>query len=192
MSTGGPSQVRRSFPNEANLPVHRAGILRDLSKMRKTNVLIILFLLLWLILICKGIQAISITVTGSWSETIDASDLQAGPGSDLNSTYTSASGQISVSIKIGKPKSWEVNVSKSDTNWHPDLGLSVRRTGPGTGEGSISGGTSWLEVNSIPQEFFTGMSKRDDVPVQLEVTGMSVNVPPDDYVTTVIYEIVEI
>lgn len=43
-------------------------------------------------------QQIDISVTGSWTETIDASDLQSEPGTDLVDTYTSAGDQVSVSI----------------------------------------------------------------------------------------------
>ena len=160
--------------------------------MRKINVFTILFSLFCLVVVGKGIQAISIDVIGNWSETIDSSDLQYGAGSDLNPTYTSAPDLISIGIRVGTPKDWRVNVRKVDTNWPAAFQLSVKRTGPGTGKGSIMGGTSWLEVDSSWQEFFIGKSKRDDIPVQLELAGVSVQIPPGTYITTIYYEVEEI
>ena len=53
-------------------------------------------------------QQIDISVMGSWTETIDASDLQSEPGTDLVDTYTSAEGQVSVSIdKVVNGNSWD-------------------------------------------------------------------------------------
>lgn len=159
--------------------------------MRKVNGLIILFLLSWLAVIGREIQAISITVTGSWSETIDESDLQAGPGSDLRAKYTSAKDQISIDIG-DTAANWEVNVSKFDTNWHPDFQLSVKRTSKGTGPGSIKGGNSGQQVTDVSQQFFYGSETRDNVEVQFKLDGVSVQIPPDTYLTTVYYEVVEI
>ena len=137
-------------------------------------------------------QAQEITVTGSWTETIDVTDLQGGPGTDLVDTYESATDQIEVEIKGKKTKDWRVDVSKVDTNWHTDLVLSVKRTADGIGSGGISGGTSYQEVTSIDSEFFRGGKNRKNVTVQLRLSNMSANVPTDTYTTTVYYTVVGI
>ena len=158
--------------------------------MRKINGFIILFFLLWFI--CRGIQAISITVTGSWSETIDASDLQAGAGSDLINSYESTPNSALVEIKGAGQKNWRVDIRKMDINWHTDFRLYVRRTGDGSGSGSISGGISYQEVTDFDQAFFDGARNRSDIPIQLRLTDVSVQIPPNTYSTEVWYTVVDI
>ena len=135
-------------------------------------------------------RAIQVTVTGNWTLVIDETDLQAGPGSDLNPQYSSASDQITVNI-TNTGKNWTVYIQGSFSNWHSDLSLDIMRTSNGTGPGTISGGTSWLQVTSSSQQFFIGSKRRDNVYVQCRLNGMSVQIPPDTYTATVIYTIVE-
>ena len=106
-------------------------------------------------------------------------------------TYESLTNQILVEVKVARVKTWRVDVSKTDSNWHTDFTLSVQRTGNGTGAGSISGGTSYQEVTSTDIEFFSGDKNRKDIPVQLRLSGMSVDVAPDTYTTTVYYTVLE-
>ena len=139
----------------------------------------------------KGEAAEEITVTGSWPETIDASDLVAGAGSDLIATYESNSDQIVLDIDVGGGN-FRVDVSKINTNWHSDFQLYVRRTSDGTGGGKISGGTSYQEVTDTYQSFFTFKKDRTGINLQLKLSGTSVQVAPDTYTTTVCYTIVKI
>jgi len=140
---------------------------------------------------CGGIcWAISITVTGSWSETIDALDLQAGAGSDLISTYESAAEAVSIDISATSGN-WGLDVKKIDTNWHSNLHLHVKKTSDGTGSGSISGGDSYQEVTDIDQSFFSGNGDRSNVNVQLKLNGVSIQVPPDTYTTTIYYTVTD-
>ncbi|GAI92122.1 unnamed protein product [marine sediment metagenome] len=139
----------------------------------------------------KGEAAKVITVTGSWSETIDASDLVAGAGSDLIGTYESNSDQIVLDIDVGGGN-FRVDVSKINTNWHSDFQLYVRRTSDGTGDGEISGGTSYQEITDTYQSFFTLKKDRTGINLQLKLSGVSVQVAPDTYTTTAYYTIVKI
>lgn len=139
----------------------------------------------------KGEAAVSITVSGSWSLSIDASDLVAGAGSDLIGTYQSNSDQIVLDIDVGKGN-FRVDVSKINTNWHSDFQLYVRRTSDGTGSGKISGGTSYQEVTDTYQSFFTFKKDRTGINLQLKLSGVSVQVAPDTYTTTVYYTVVKI
>ncbi len=142
------------------------------------------------ITIWEKIQAIDITVTGSWFLTIDASDLQAGAGSDLNPTYLSATDQIGIDIE-NTSTSWVVSVRGAVTKWPPGVTFYIRRTTDGTGSGSISGGTSWQQVAGANQQFFTGSLTRINVGVQCGLTGVSIQITPDTYSGTVIYTVTE-
>jgi hypothetical protein len=136
--------------------------------------------------------AVSITVSGSWFETIDQSDLAGGAGSDLVSTYESAADQVVIDITgVGK-KGWRVDVRKIDSGWYGDLHLCVHRTSDGTGPGSISGGTSYQEIGDTYQQFFTGESNRRDIYVQLMLDGVSARMPCGNYHTTVYYTVMEV
>jgi hypothetical protein len=142
------------------------------------------------VIFCSHIRAQDITVTGSWSETIDGSDLQSGAGSDLIDTYESQSDQIIIDITGAGMDSWRVDVSKVDGNWHGNFQLYVRRTSDGIGVGPINGGTTYQEVTDTDQSFFDSQQSRTDIHVQLKLEGVSIQIPPDTYSTTVYYTVV--
>ncbi|MEW5768087.1 MAG: hypothetical protein AB1797_10785 [bacterium] len=160
--------------------------------MKKTvTKFLILSVILGLIPIYKKAQAApNITVTGSWSEIIDASDLQAGPGSDLINSYESASNAISIEITGTGQANWQVNVKKIDTDWPSSFYLYVKRTSDGIGGGSISRGTFYQEVTETDKDFFEGQANRSDIHLQLKLGGVSVQIPPGTYTTTVYYTVI--
>ena len=131
-----------------------------------------------------------ITITGSWSLVIDASDLQSGPGSDLEPQYASADDQIIVDI-IHTNRRWSVTVHGVVNHWHNDLSVYLRRRSDGSGPGWISGGTCWQKVSLTPQYFFQGNKRRTDIDVQCGLDGVSIQVPPDTYSGSIIYTVVE-
>ncbi len=140
----------------------------------------------------QNIQAPEITVTGSWALTIGIGDLQGGPGSDFNSTYESAVDQIIIDIKGKKVADWRVYVSKVDITWDNRMLLYVRITDPGTGPGSLSGGSTYQQITDTDQEFFSGGKNRQNIEAQLQLDGMTVEIPQNTYTTTVYYTVIEI
>lgn len=149
---------------------------------------LVLILLVALLLFDGWAWAIKIDVVGSWSPTIDATDLQVGAGSDLNNSYESASNAVIVDI-FQTGVAWRVDVKRVDTFWHADLVLWVKRTGDGSSPNS--GGTEYIEVTAIDQAFFTGVDDSRDIPLQLKLSGVSISVPPNSYSTTIYYTAVE-
>lgn len=143
------------------------------------------------LLVSAPVGAIYISVTGSWSETINSLDLQAGAGSDLISTYESSSDQVSISIS-DTSGNWRVDIKKIDTNWHNDLHLFVKRTSDGSGFGSISGGESYQEILDTYQTFFNGSGDGSNIHIQQKLSGVSVQIPPDSYGVTIYYTVVDI
>lgn len=144
--------------------------------------------------VSEAAKIISIDVTGDWSVTIDASYLQAGAGSDLRSSYESA-GDAALLTIVGtqnKHDVWQVDIRRTDTTWPSDLTLSVRRTGAGTGNGGISGGAAYQEIGTTDTEFFSGTGDRSGIPLQFKLEGMSLQVPPNTYSTTITYTVVDI
>ena len=140
----------------------------------------------------QNTHAQEITVTGSWSLTIGLGDMQGGAGSDFNPTYESAADQINIDIKGKKIADWRVYVSKGDITWDNRMLLYVRITDPGTGPGSLSGGSTYQQITDTDQEFFSGGKNRQNIEVQLQLDGMTVEIPQGIYTTTVYYTVMEI
>lgn len=161
--------------------------------MRITTTLLILQIIFLLLTICKKIQAIDIVIAGDWLLIVDASDLQSGAGSDLIDTYESIADAVSISISgtTGASDNWRVDVKKVDTNWDSSFYLYVKRTSDGTG-GSVSGGTAYQEITNVDQSFFSGSDDVSGINIQLKLSGVSVQIPPDSYMTTVYYTVVDI
>lgn len=145
------------------------------------------------ITICKKIQAIDIVIAGDWLLTVDASDLLAGAGSDLIDTYESIADVASISISgtAGASDNWRVDVKKVDTGWYGSFHLYVQRTSGGTG-GSVSGGTVYQEITDADQSFFNGSDDVSGIGIQFQLSGVSVQIAPDTYTTTVYYTVVDI
>lgn len=137
------------------------------------------------------LQAQDITVSGRWDLTIDSSDLQGGAGTDLEPTYKSRKKQIRIDVE-NTNTNWSVSVQLNPINWHADFRFGVKRTTNGNGPGWISGGTSWMDVTTFDQEFFTGNNRRRKVSVKCRFKDVSVQIPPDLYSMSVIYTVTEL
>jgi hypothetical protein len=136
--------------------------------------------------------AIPITADGGWSKIISSADLDPPytAGSDLKPTYESSSNAVVINISNTAGNNWAVTVEKEDT-WPDNLHLRIKRTSDGSGSGSISGGNSDYQniPYSPPQSFFSGNGDRSGVTVQFELAGVSIQVPPGTYTTTVHYTV---
>jgi hypothetical protein len=162
--------------------------------MRFSIRIFIIFILAPLFFVIQTAHAgISITVTGNWFETIDKNDLLSGAGSYLQSTYTSASGQVSIDIIATKGinDAWRIDIRKLDNNWNDNLHPYVMRTSDGKG-GSVIGGTSYQEVTDINTPFFSGSGKVKGINVQLRLSGASIQIPSSSYSTVLYYTVVDI
>jgi hypothetical protein len=137
--------------------------------------------------------AIDITTGGGWTETVDQTDLTSGAGSDLNDAYESlaTASSVNVTTTTGDSDNWRVDVRRSDAGWHGDLSVYISRTSDGTGTGSISGGTTYMVVGASDTAFFSGAGDRTGIDVQYKVTGMSVQVDPASYGTTITLTVVD-
>lgn len=150
----------------------------------------ILSILLSLLSLLSFAYAIRIRVTGQWSEIIDVNDLAGPPGSDLVPYLESAPNQALVDI-TNTNRFWDVSVYRVDSLWPAAFRLYVRRTGNGTGPRGISGGLNYLEITDIEQIFFSGQRWRRSIPLQFRLEGLSVQIPPQVYSTTIIYTVTE-
>ncbi|MHC4186902.1 MAG: hypothetical protein ACYSRQ_01800 [Planctomycetota bacterium] len=113
---------------------------------------------------------------GDWDLIIGTGDLQSGPGSDLNSTYTSNSDQTTL----------------RDVNWNSNLHLYIRRTGQGSYTGTPpTNGTSFQEITDTDTYFWEASDTASNVPHQWQLDGVSISIPPDNYETTITFTVIE-
>lgn len=143
-------------------------------------------LLLSLAIVASGADVSSV---GNWSETIDASDLIAGAGSNVTSQYESVTGSTTLDIINTAGGSWRIVARRADSTWDVNLSLFVRRTSDGSGPGAILSGTSYVQLSALDTEMFTGTGDRGTVAVRFKLTGVSKDLSPNIYSTGIIFTI---
>jgi len=155
--------------------------------------LVILLLALGLAVWPSRCEGIDIAVSGTWTLTSGPSDLAAGAGSDLPPSSESSVDQAAITISntAGDADNWRVDARRSDTTWNGNLVLWVKRTADGVGGGSITGGTAYQEVSTTDASFFSGSGDRNGITLQLKLSGVSIQVPPNTYSTSVVYTVVD-
>jgi hypothetical protein len=133
-------------------------------------------------------------VPGNWCLSISDADLLAGPGSNLQPVYedTGSPTYLDVSGTSGVSDNWRIDVKRVDSLWNPNMSLAVKRTSDGTGPGSITGGESYQEIGPTDIAFFSGAGDRSNVPLQMELSGMSLQVAPNTYSTSIVYTVVDL
>lgn len=142
--------------------------------------------LLLLFALCGTSQAADLTSSGDWVETITAANLVSGAGSDLQAQFESISGVSTLTISIA-PGAWSLRVRVS--GGHGDVTVHVKRTSAGSGSGSISGGTAYLALTGSDTELFSGSEDRSSVSLQFKLTGLSQNVSPATYLSSIIFTV---
>ena len=156
------------------------------------RILKIVLLSILVVFATAPVHSIDITLTGSWTENINALDLLAGPGSNLESEHESAVDQVIVDISntLGGGDAWRVDIRKSDISWSSDIYVHAKRTSSGTG-GSTAGGTTYLQLSGIDQQFFTGTDNVTGIDIQYKISGVSVSIAPGTYTASIIYTVVD-
>ncbi|RKT00800.1 hypothetical protein [Chryseobacterium defluvii] len=143
------------------------------------------------------INSQTLTVSGSnWSVSVPSI---TEAGSNYGGTYESSTNQIlltaSVPLLLGSGK---VSVHyEANPTWHNSLILSVRRTGNGTtlcALCSISGGTTYQTVTQTDIELFRiqavlALASYSNIPIQLQLSGVSVTIPASSYQSRMVFTI---
>lgn len=140
-----------------------------------------------------ALSTIDLVASGDWSVTVTASDLPSGAGSDLPDTDTSPAdvALLTISGTTGPGDSWQITVRMETASWPSEMTLWLRRTGSGSG-GSVSGGDGFQALGTDDAAFLTGSDDVSEIPLQLQVTGRSVWVPPGSYQATVTLTVVDL
>ncbi len=154
-----------------------------------TKILLILFIAIF-IFFPAGTGALDIAATGGWSETINATDLISGAGSDLTGTYQSATNAtvLDLTNASGNNDKWRIDMQRSDGTWHASFTLYIKRTSTPP---RINGGTTFTEIRTTTDAFIDGKGNFSGLNCQYQLTGMSVSIPPNTYSTTITFTIVD-
>ena len=142
------------------------------------------------------VSGLPILEYGNWTKILSASDIN-GAGNDYNSSIFSALNQSLITVSPGGASKNYVNINvlvhREDFNWNSDLTLNVRRTDKGNnGNNIISGGINFQAIlNTGYTVVFSCTGQHTDVPLQYEITGISVLLPVPDplnpYSTKIVY-----
>lgn len=142
-------------------------------------------------------NAQSLTVGGTnWTVSVPSI---TEAGTDYLGAYESATNQIlltaSVPLLLGGAK---VTVRYiANPTWNSSLGLNIKRTGNGTTVCllcNITGGTTYQAVTLADVELFRiaavlALAAYNNIPIQLELTGVSVTIPAAAYNARLIFTI---
>ncbi|MBN2354199.1 MAG: hypothetical protein JXD23_16645 [Spirochaetales bacterium] len=133
---------------------------------------------------------------GNWNVTLSAANLTGGAGTDFVSQVESSSDLVNIDVTVTQLNgNWRVDIRRTDVAWNGALSLYARRTTdgtPGGGSGaSISGGTTYLQLTTTDQQFFSGRRTRSGIKIQLRLNGLSVNLGQETYRTTINYTLVD-
>ncbi len=136
-----------------------------------------------------------ILIIGNWGFSINSADLISGAGSPINPSFESSVNQVTIDVTDLHPfrGNWRIDVRKADMIWNSNFQLFIARTGDGSAHrmATISGGLTYQNITDIDQSFFNGVGKRSDIPIQLKLEGITIQIPIGAYSTTIIYTITE-
>ncbi|MCH8541557.1 MAG: hypothetical protein LAT58_12420 [Opitutales bacterium] len=135
---------------------------------------------------------LKVSVSGEWRPEINQSLLRGGAGKDLIPRLSSEPKQIRLSVEAHPEADWHILVYREDLSWDPSLQLDLRQTFQGPDRGrSIWGGQRFTEVHTERQEWLSGTGPIDDLPLQFRLRGISVQIPPENYQTAIIFLITQ-
>lgn len=135
------------------------------------------------------VYGVSIRINGEWHLYLTTYDLINTPNQVPQ--YVSDNSQIDLDIKQSKTD-WIISVCCIQNYWPSQLDVYLRRTSDGNGPGYVSGGTGWKEVETISESFFIGNRQRSNIDIQCGIDGISLQLSPDIYSSTIVYTITDL
>jgi len=152
----------------------------------------LVFLIFCFILLAQAQAASSISTSAGWTQVIGATDLKGGCGTDLSSNFQSANNVTTITITGAGSGNWRVDVRKNNVTWDNRMKVYVLRTSDGSGNGSISGGESYIEVLDTNTQFFSGSGNRKNINIQYRLAEVSLAVAPNNYISNLTFTIVDL
>lgn len=152
----------------------------------------------WMIIFCSigpgSLRGAIINIYGSFDLVIGENFLLGEAGNEIQSTYLSPAGQVSLTISQSFLRRWEVDIRRMDFIWDPQLQLSIARSSDGAGWNyfsGVSGGTQFISIEEQDSLFFTGWGNRSMIGLQFKLSGLSTQIAAGSYVTTLVYTVID-
>lgn len=121
-------------------------------------------------------------------------------GADFQNQFETASDAIVLSVAILPNdtenvffRTWRIDVSRNDIDWHPNLNLAIKRTGNGSSDfdRTVQSGEFYQKIEQNNNFFFNGIGWINSIPLQLELSGISVVLPAKSYATEIIFTLTD-
>jgi hypothetical protein len=133
----------------------------------------------------------------TWVSAINSTNLTAGTGSDLTSTYDSAEDQLKITITNTSGNPWTVTARISTNDLPTDASLWVARTSNGTGGDSSYIDSSPVDIDQFVEvptsgsvTFITGSRDQTSIPVRIRLSGITLNkTSPGNYAPKISFDI---
>lgn len=134
------------------------------------------------------LEAADLTSSGDWLQRISATDLVSGAGSNLKANFESVPGVTVLNI-TNAPGPWSLRVRQSGSGPAGNVIIHVKRVSSGSGSGNIAGGTAYQALSGSDAELFSGSLPRSGVALQFKLSGLSPDVPPSTYLSSIIFTV---
>ena len=142
-----------------------------------------------LVLVLSGAgHSADLTSSGDWVLGVNATNLVARAGSDLQAKFESASGVTTLTIS-NATGAWSLRARRSGGQWNGAVAMQVKRTSDGSGSGSNTGGNAYVDVSGTDSEIFSGSGNRSGISLQFKLTGLTTKVAPATYLSSVIFTV---
>ena len=133
-------------------------------------------------------RSADLSSSGDWVTGATASNLISGAGSDFQGQFESLAGVTTLTI-FNAPGAWSLRARRGGSQWSGDVKVLVRRASGGSGIGSVSGGTGYVELTTTDAEIFSGSGARSGISLQFKLAGVSKRVSPATYLSTILFTV---
>ena len=131
-----------------------------------------------------------VRIKGTVEFSFSQSNIKAGENYQVE-TASRKDGVVMDIKKLDRQSHWKITVYKNDINWDNRVGIYVRRTSTGNGSGATWGGTNYVEIRSMPQNFLQGSGSLTNINLQYKLMGLSIEIPSNTYYTDIVYTLYE-
>ncbi len=142
------------------------------------------------------VQAQKLTVTGNWNLSINSSYI-SDAGVNLATTVLSPTNVTIIDVDVQprnsynrQYKSQRVLVQKVDNVWNVGLTLWCKRTITVTNP-NITLGTNFQQITNNSLLFFNTVGEQFNIPIQYQLSGLSLLIPANNYSTTILYTLLD-